>query len=43
MYKEFGIKEEVINLAEKVTKDIKPIFEKIDKEIKRTGLIKWQS
>ena len=38
MYKEFGIKEEVINLAEKVTKDIKPIFEKIDKDCEKNSL-----
>ena len=38
MYKKFGIKEEVINLAEKVTKDIKPIFEKIDKDCEKNSL-----
>lgn len=38
MYKEFGIKEEVINLAEKVTKDIKPIFEKIDNDCEKNSL-----
>ena len=38
MYKKFGIKEEVINLAEKVTKDIKPIFEKIDIDCEKNSL-----
>ena len=38
MYKKSGIKEEVINLAEKVTKDIKPIFEKIDKDCEKNSL-----
>lgn len=31
MYKQFGINEKVIKLAEKVTEKIKPIFEEIDK------------
>ena len=31
MYKEFGIKEEVISLAEKINKDLLPIFDEIDK------------
>ena len=31
MYKEFGIKEEVLTLSEKVQKEIAPIFENIDK------------
>lgn len=31
MYNQFGIKKEVIELSEKITKDIQPIFEKIDK------------
>lgn len=31
MYKEFGIKDEVLELANSITNDIKPIFEEIDK------------
>ena len=31
MYKEFGIDERVVELSEKVTKDIKPVFDQIDK------------
>ena len=31
MYKEFGIKEEVLNLSEKITKEISPIFQEIEK------------
>ncbi len=31
MYKEFGIKKEILELSEEVEKEIKPIFEKIDK------------
>ena len=31
MYKEFGIKEDIINLANEVEKEIRPIFNEIEK------------
>lgn len=38
MYKEFGIKEEVITLSEKVQKEISPIFEEVDKRCEKNTL-----
>ena len=38
MYKEFGIKEEVISLAEKINKDLLPIFDEIDKNCELNSL-----
>lgn len=38
MYKEFGIKENIINLANEVEKEIKPIFEEIDKTSEENSL-----
>lgn len=38
MYKEFGIKENIINLANEVEKEIKPIFEQIDKVSEENSL-----
>lgn len=39
MYKEFGIKEEILELSKKVEEEIKPIFQKID-EIKEINSLK---
>lgn len=38
MYKEFGIKDEVIKLSNKIAKDIKPIFEEIEQNCERNTL-----
>ena len=38
MYKEFGIKEEVLNLSEKITKEISPIFQEIEKKCEKNTL-----
>lgn len=38
MYKEFGIKEEVLTLSEKVQKEISTIFEEIDKRCEKNTL-----
>lgn len=38
MYKEFGIKEEVLQLARKVEKEIEPIFKEIDENCERNTL-----
>lgn len=38
MYKEFGIKENIINLANEVEKEIRPIFEQIDKVSEQNSL-----
>ena len=38
MYKDFGIKEEILNLAEEVTKEIDPVFKKIEKDCETNTL-----
>ena len=38
MYKEFGIKDEVVELAEKVEKEIEPIFKEIEKNCEKNTL-----
>lgn len=38
MYKEFGIKEDIINLSNEVEKEIKPIFEQIEKVSEQNSL-----
>lgn len=38
MYKEFGIKEDIIKLSNEVEKEIKPIFEQIEKVSEQNSL-----
>ena len=38
MYKEFGIKENIINLAQEVEKEIRPIFNEIERTSEQNSL-----